>query len=145
MLDRNIRKLILRLRCEAMCDKRAIARMVGVGRNTVKRVLDESIGDAARTKAQPRKKRTCLYAGYVDHIRELYRQCDGNVAQVRRELEAGGVVIAYSTLTDICRRHGLDGIPLPLRKKRPRTQSPAQRRKVVQILRELLSEYEDTN
>lgn len=142
MLDKNIRTLILRLRYEAMCDKRAIARMLGVGRNTVTRVLREGDVDIDRAEAQPRRKRTSFFARYVDRIRELYGQCGGNLAQVRRELEVEGVTIAYSTLQDLCRRHAIRGIPLPPRKRRLRTQSPEQRRKVVQILRELLAECE---
>ena len=44
---------------------------------------------------------------HLDLVRELYQCCEGNRIRVWEMLEAKGVHVAYSTLTDFCRRHGI--------------------------------------
>jgi transposase len=46
--------------------------------------------------------------GVKEALRELHRECQGNLVRVREELESRhGVAVAYTTLTRYCRRHGM--------------------------------------
>jgi len=46
--------------------------------------------------------------GLQEALRELHRDCHGNLVRVREELESRhGVSVAYTTLTRYCRRHGM--------------------------------------
>jgi transposase len=107
MLDLVTRTAILRLRREGH-GARTIARAVGVSRNTVKTVL-------AQGEAQPppivRPERLLAHR---EQIRELFVRCGGNRVRVHEELAAAGVEVAYSTLTEFCRRQDI-GVPPKVR------------------------------
>lgn len=44
---------------------------------------------------------------HEDRIRALHKSCRGNLVRVHEELGAAGVELAYSTLTEYCRRHAI--------------------------------------
>lgn len=103
MLDPMTRTAILHLHREGH-GARTIARAVGVSRTTVKRVL-------AQGQAEPPPiVRPELLAAHREQIRELFGRCKGNRVRVHEELRALGVEVAYSTLTEFCRREQL-GLP----------------------------------
>jgi len=82
---------------------RWIAHAVGLARSTVQQILKEG-PEPPLQPPRPRKLDASL-----ERIRELYNQCDRNLARVAEELEeeAGAPVVAYSTLTEFCRHHQL--------------------------------------
>lgn len=137
MLDKETRRLILRLRHEVMCDKRAIARILSISRSTVNQVLRRGTDDL------PTLARSESAVTYTDRIRELCRLHEGNLAAVHRVLVAGGAPLPYSTLTAFCRRHGIGVGPKPSTKARKQL-DPAKRARLVRLLQEALAEYEDT-
>jgi len=63
---------------------------------------------AAAPHARPRPEQAAPYAA---RIRELHARCQGNLVRVQEELAAEHVVLAYSTLTGFCRRHGIGVVP----------------------------------
>lgn len=101
MLDEDTRRAIFTLHNRGN-GMRSIARMLGVSRNSVKMVL--SLG----TSTVPRVERSEMLAEHIVLIRELYADCGGNLIRVAEELDArAGVVVPYSTLTAMCRRHDI--------------------------------------
>jgi transposase len=104
MLNTDTRAAILRLRREGH-GLRTIARALGVSRNAVRRVLDSG------TEQVPPMERAQSLTPQLETIQALYLDCKGNVVRVHEELDAGGVSVAYSTLTAFCRRHGIGVTP----------------------------------
>jgi hypothetical protein len=108
MLDLDTRHAILRLSREGHGIK-AIARWLGVSRNSVRRVLESGQAEV------PPLQRAEQLATHVERIETLYAACEGNLVRVHEELAAAGEDVAYSTLTAFCRRYGI-GVK---EKKRP--------------------------
>jgi len=104
MQNRDIRAAILTLHKQGR-GIHAIARAVGVSRNTVRRVLSSGNAEVPQIeraeKAQP----------YEQRIRELFVLCEGNLVRVHEELAAKDVHLSYSTLTGFCRRRGIGQTP----------------------------------
>lgn len=98
MIDQETRTAILRLRREGHGVK-TIARALSIGKNTVKRVL------ASGTPAPPGLARSAGLDPHLDLVRDLFGRCAGNRVRVHEELEARGISVAYTTLTDFCRRN----------------------------------------
>ena len=55
----------------------------------------------------PALERDSELAPHLERIRELYVRCEGNRVRVHEELAAEGIVVAYSSLTNFCRQHGI--------------------------------------
>ena len=104
MLDSETRATILRL-ARAGHSNRQIAKLLGVARNSVKKVL------RAGSDEVPRMTRAELTEPHLDEIRRLHRLCAGNLVRVHEELGAQGIEVAYSTLTAACRRHNISAKP----------------------------------
>lgn len=104
MLDQSTRTTILRLRDEGH-GARAIARLVGVSRGAVRRVL--TAGEAEI----PRLERAEKAEPYRDQILELFARCKGNLVRVHEELCAAGATLSYPALTGFCRRHEIGYAP----------------------------------
>ena len=100
MLNRSQRTTILELAGQGV-SKREIARVLGVSRLSVRRVLRASSSEVPELdrgeKAEP----------YRQQILELMHQCKGNLVRVHEELVAGGATLSYQALTAFCRRHGI--------------------------------------
>jgi transposase len=79
--------------------KRAIARQLGIARDTVKKVLAV---DNIRMPAG----RDSRYEHHIDQIRELFTLCTGNVVRVQEELASRyNIDIPYQTLTWLVRKY----------------------------------------
>lgn len=104
MLDHDTRVAILRLAKEGHT-KRAIARAVGVSRDGVHGVLNSGTAEIPRTPRQSKLD------AYLEEIRALHAAVGGNLIRVHEELQAQGVNVPYSTLTDFCRREGIGQQP----------------------------------
>lgn len=76
---------------------RAIADALDASRNTVRDVI------ASGNPERPAMKRESQLAEQIERVRELHVACKGNVVRVHEELEASGIVVAYTTLTEFCR------------------------------------------
>jgi|GEM_PF-3078550 len=100
MLDQSIRSAILVLH-QQRHSIRAIARAVGVSRNTVNRVL------AAGSPAVPEFLRPEKAEVHREEILELLPACKGNLVRVHEKLLDRGAVLSYQALTGFCRRHGI--------------------------------------
>ena len=101
MLDEDTRRAIFTLHNRGH-GLRAIARTLSISRNSVKKVLRMG------TSVVPKVKRAEMLTEHIARIRELYADCKGNIVRVMEELEAReGVTVPYSTLTAMCRRHGI--------------------------------------
>lgn len=100
MLDEQQRTAILQLHRQGM-GPRAIARAMGIGRGTVKKVIRSGSAQVPllqrSQKAEPHRER----------ILELHASCKGNLVRVHEELAAEGVVLSYPALTGFCRREGI--------------------------------------
>jgi transposase len=107
MKDHETRVAVLRLKAEGH-GARAIATALGVGRNTVRRILRSGRAEV------PELERPEKADGHEDRIRELFVRCKGNRVRVHEELAASGIPIGYATLTGYCRRHGI-GVPPKVR------------------------------
>jgi transposase len=103
MLDSNTRIAILELSRRGM-GPQAIARDLGISKNTVKAVLKS--GSAVR----PDYKRPEILEEQLLRITELHTICKGNLLRVHEILTGEGVKVAYSTLTGFCQRHQI-GVP----------------------------------
>jgi hypothetical protein len=55
----------------------------------------------------PSMDRASRLDGELQTIIDLHRRCLGNLVRVHEELVAGGVEVAYQTLTAFCRRNGI--------------------------------------
>ena len=100
MLDQDTRTAILRL-AEQGHGARRIAAALSISRNAVRRVLRSGQAEV------PDLVRVEQIVPHLDRVRELHEACAGNLVRVVEELLAEGVVVAYSTLTAACRRHGI--------------------------------------
>lgn len=104
MQTRDIRAAILTLRNKGN-GVRAIARALGVSRNTVRRVL------ASGEVEVPVLERAEKAEPHEEQIRALFASCKGNLVRVHEELTRAGMELPYSTLTGFCRRRGLGQAP----------------------------------
>ena len=104
MLSQSQRKTILELNTQGV-SKRQIARVLGISRLAVRRVLRSNSSQVPELhrpeKAEP----------YRQQILELFATCQGNLVRVHEELTASGAVLSYPALTAFCRRHGIGQAP----------------------------------
>lgn len=100
MLDQATRSAVLRLREEGH-GTRPIARMLGISRAAVKRVLASGSDEVARLE-RPEKAEP-----YRQQILELYVSCQGNLVRVHEELVGLGAELSYPALTAFCRNNGI--------------------------------------
>lgn len=105
MLSRSQRTTILELAGQGV-SKHEIARVLGVSRLSVRRVL------RARSAEVPELDRAEKAAPYRQQILELMHPCKGNLVRVHEELVAGGAALSYQALTAFCRRHGIGQPPV---------------------------------
>jgi len=105
MLSQAQRTTILELHTKGV-GKREIARVLGISRPTVRKVL--------RSKATevPELRRPEKAEPYRDRILELFSNCKGNLVRVHEELVASGAEVSYPALTAFCRRHGIGQAPV---------------------------------
>lgn len=76
---------------------REISRTLKVSRNTVREIIRNS-------DAEPPEKES-KYVDHIPMIRELFKECGGNVVRVAEELDSRhGILIPYQTLTWIIRK-----------------------------------------
>lgn len=104
MLSQAQRTTILELHRQGV-GKREIARVLGVSRGAVRKVL------RSNSSAVPELQRPEKAAPYRQQILELFPQCKGNLARVHEELVAGGAELSYAALTAFCRRQGIGHQP----------------------------------
>ncbi len=107
MIDSELRKIVLRLWSEGQ-KKRAIAKILGLSRNTVKKIL--KLG----TDEVPTIERYQQALPHIDTIRELYHECQGNLVRVHEELilrHSTEIELSYPALTAFCRRYGIGSEP----------------------------------
>lgn len=75
-----------------------ISRILKVSRNTVRSVMKKG--------ESPESARESKYMKHLPEIKELFRECRGNVVRVREELESRyRIVIPYQTLTWLIRKN----------------------------------------
>ena len=79
MIDRERRSAILTLKASGHGIKR-IARLLKVSRNTVKKVLTQGPMEV------PPVDRPEILLPYIDRIKELHKDCKGNIVRVHEEL-----------------------------------------------------------
>jgi transposase len=96
MLDLDTRTAILRL-AHSHASVRAIARALGISRNSVRQVLRSG------SATVPPLSRELPLTPYLEQVRQLHAACKGNLARVHEELAAQGLPVSYSTLTRFCR------------------------------------------
>jgi len=77
---------------------RAIARTLGLSKNTVKRILQNGPGEVS-----PMRRKNA-FDKHSDLIRTLFVACEGNRFRVWEKLNERGINLPYSTLTDGFRR-----------------------------------------
>lgn len=102
MIATDKRKAIFLLHQEGMAE-REIARKLGVSRNTVRTIIQQS-GEPPSGVRTDKK--------WLDEelLRQLYHQCQGRVMRVREKLaEEHGITVCYSTLTQLLRELGISG------------------------------------
>lgn len=104
MLDLDTRSAILKLH-EQGHGRRAIARLVGVSRHSVRQVLASGIREVATLE------RPSQLDPHLETIRGLHVLCEGNLVRVAELLAERGVRVGYSTVTAFCRRHGIGVTP----------------------------------
>jgi len=79
---------------------RNIARTLKVSRNTVRKVLAKG--------STPGQTKESQYEQYPPVIKDLFRECQGNIVRVQEELESRhAVIIPYQSLTWIIRKEGI--------------------------------------
>jgi transposase len=104
VIDEDTRRAILALTKKGK-GLRAIATSLGLGRNTVRRIVRSGGAEHSRTERDesltPHDKR----------IRELFTTCEGSRQRVHEELAREDVPVPYATLTAYCRRHGIGVLP----------------------------------
>ena len=104
MLSQAQRTTILELNAQHV-SKREIARVLGVSRVAVRKVL------RSNSTALPELHRTEKAEPYRQQILELFDKCQGNLVRVHEELVAAGAEMSYAALTSFCRRHGIGYAP----------------------------------
>ncbi len=104
MLSQAQRTTILELQAQGV-SKREIARVMGVSRVAVRKVL------RSNSTALPELHRTEKAEPYRQQILELFEKCKGNLVRVHEELVGGGAELSYTALTAFCRRHGIGYAP----------------------------------
>jgi len=104
MLSQAQRTAILELHKQGV-GKREIARVLGVSRASVRKVL------RSNSTAVPELQRPEKAEPYRQQILELFDSCQGNLVRVHEELVAKGVELSYPALTAFCRRHGIGYAP----------------------------------
>jgi transposase len=104
MLSKSQRTAILELHAQKV-SKHEIARVLGVSRSTVRKVLRSQSSDVPPLirpeKAEP----------FRQQILEQLANCKGNLVRVHEELVASGMTLSYAGLTAFCRRHGIGQNP----------------------------------
>ena len=100
MLSQAQRTTILELHTQGVA-KREIARVMGISRVAVRRVL------RSNSTAVPELQRPEKAEPYRQQILGLFDHCKGNLVRVHEELLAGGAQLSYAALTAFCRRHGI--------------------------------------
>ena len=100
MLSQAQRTTILELHTQGVA-KREIARVMGISRVAVRRVL------RSNSSAVPELPRPEKAEPYRQRILELFETCQGNLVRVHEELLAAGADLSYAALTAFCRRHGI--------------------------------------
>jgi hypothetical protein len=105
MLSQSQRTAILELDGQGV-GKREIARVLGVSRLSVRRVL------RARSAEVPELDRGEKAEPYRQQILDLLHECKGNLVRVHEELVASGAALSYQALTAFCRRHGIGQPPV---------------------------------
>src|SRR5437879_10090528 len=104
MLSQAQRTTILELNTQHV-SKREIARVLGVSRVAVRKVL------RSNSTALPELHRTEKAEPHRQQILELFDQCQGNLVRGHEESMAGGAELSYTALTAFCRRHGIGYAP----------------------------------
>jgi len=104
MLSKGQRTAILELHAQKV-SKGEIARVLGVSRSTVRKVLRSQSSEVPSLlrleKAEP----------FRQQILEEWANCKGNLVRVHEELVGRGLALSYSALTAFCRRHGIGQEP----------------------------------
>lgn len=104
MIEADKRRAIFLLH-EAGMSLRAIARRLGVGRNTVRAVI-------AQGGEMPQSIRKDKQEIDPELLRSLHKQCEGRVQRMHEKLtEEEGVEVSYSTLTRMLRELGITRAP----------------------------------
>ncbi|MBP7571797.1 MAG: IS21 family transposase [Acidobacteria bacterium] len=114
MIDSDLRRVVLHLRHDKGMGKRAIARALGISRDSVRKILKRG------TDQVPAIQREQLAQPHLDEIVELHQECRGNLVRVHEKLaeaHKGEPALPYSTLTAFCRRAGI-GVEPPTPKGR---------------------------
>ena len=105
MLSQAQRTTILELSAQGV-SKREIARMLGISRLTVRKVVrsnSTTVPEISRAeKAEP----------YRQRILELLNTCKGNLVRVHEDLTAEGAALSYPALTAFCRKQGIGQAPV---------------------------------
>jgi len=100
VLDSDTRTAVLTLSRQGH-GKKKIAKTLSISINSVRKILVDG------RREVPVVLREEQLTEHGERIRALFVRCEGNLVRVHEELGAGGVVVAYSTLTGFCRRHGI--------------------------------------
>ena len=106
MLSQAQRTTILELNAQGV-SKREIARVLGISRVAVRKVL-RSNSTAVPEIAAGRESRTLPR----NRSWSFSTTCKGNLVRVHEELVAGGAELSYPALTAFCRRHGIGQAPV---------------------------------
>lgn len=104
MLSKGQRTAILELHAQNV-SKGQIAKVLGVSRSTVRKVLRSQSSDV------PLLSRSEKADPFRQQILEELANCKGNLVRVHEELAAQGLPLSYSALTAFCRRHGIGQKP----------------------------------
>lgn len=100
MLDQGQRTAILELHRQGQ-GTRQIARLLGVSRGAVRKVI------AAASAEVPRLARSSRAEPHRERIQKLHASCKGNLVRVHEELVAEGIDLSYPALTAFCRQQGI--------------------------------------
>ena len=103
MLSQAQRTTILELNAKQV-SKREIARVMGISRVAVRKVL------RSNSTTVPELQRPEKAKPYRQQILELFGKCKGNLVRVHEELIASGAGMSYPALTAFCRRHGIGAL-----------------------------------
>lgn len=106
MIDEATRTAILKLK-EQGHSLRKIARVVGVSRDSVAKVI------ASGSSTVPRLARAPRAEPYREQVLELYARYQGHLVRVHEELTKSGAQLSYPALTAFCRKHEIGKAPAP--------------------------------